>query len=136
MRRQVWHCGAMGGAGGETAGRVLVVDDEAGIRDVLGEILSDEGYEVRLAADGAAGLEVLHTWAPDVILLDINMPVLDGYGFARACRERGYRTPIVVITAGERAPHAAERAGAVAYVAKPFDLDTVVDAVRTHRRAA
>lgn len=128
----------MVGAGPASAGRVLVVDDELGIRDLLRELLGDEGFEVRTAPDGAAGLLVLHGWTPDVILLDINMPVLDGYGFARECRERGLRVPIVVITAGERLPHAAEQTGAVAYVAKPFDLDALMDVVRVHahQRAA
>lgn len=123
------------------SGRVLCIDDEADIRTVLHDVLTDEGFDVRLAPNGAAALVLLAEaardgWQPDVILLDINMPVMDGYAFARAYRERGGGAPIVVITAGGRLPYAAEHAGAVAYVPKPFDLDALVDAVRTHQRAA
>ena len=123
------------------AGRVLCVDDEAVIRAVLRDILTDEGFDVRTAANGASALTLLDSsagagWYPDVILLDINMPIMDGYTFARAYRERAGTAPMIVITAGERLPYAAERAGAVAYVAKPFDLDALLDIVRAHRRAA
>ena len=119
-----------------SGGRVLCVDDEEQIRNLLTDLLTDEGYEVRTAPNGAAALSVVEHWRPDVILLDINMPVMDGYAFARAYRERGDGAPIIVITAGERLPHAAEHAGAVAYVAKPFDLDALLETVSTHRLAA
>ncbi|HET7769226.1 MAG TPA: response regulator [Chloroflexota bacterium] len=123
------------------AGRVLCVDDEAVIRAVLCDILTDDGFDVRTATNGAAALDLLDSsaadgWRPDVVLLDINMPVMDGYAFAQAYRERAGAAPMIVITAGERLPDAAERAGAAAYVAKPFDLDALLDIVRTHQRAA
>ena len=137
--------GSAGGSSGAGGGRVLCVDDEESIRDILRDVLTDEGFDVRTAPHGAAALALLADaardgWRPDVILLDINMPVMDGYAFARAYRERGDSggggAPIVVITAGGRLPSAAEHAGAVAYVPKPFDLDVLVETVRTHQRAA
>ena len=118
--------------------RVLVVDDEPGIRDFLDDLLSDEGYEVVTTAHGAAALAVLDGgWQPHVILLDINMGVMDGYAFAQAYHQRRDHTaPIVVITAGERASDAASRIGAAGHIAKPFDLDRVLDDVASHLSAA
>ena len=70
--------------------RVLVVDDDAGIRDLLDLALTNAGYAVALAEDGAAALAMVEAVAPDVILLDMRMPVLDGWAFAEAYR-RGDR---------------------------------------------
>jgi two-component system, chemotaxis family, chemotaxis protein CheY len=103
--------------------RVLVVDDDAGIRDVLDLALTDAGYAVALAADGATALTMIDAVAPDVILLDMRMPVLDGWAFAEAYRRRpGRSAPIVVMTAARDAPEHAAQIAATAYLAKPFDL--------------
>ena len=124
-----------------TAGRVLCVDDEFNIRAILRELLTDEGFDVKTAPNGSAALSLLDSagpngWRPDVILLDIDMPIMDGYAFARVYRDRGEGAPVIVITAGEQLPYAVKRTGAVAYVSKPFDLDELLDVVRRHRRAA
>ena len=68
-----------------------------------------------------------------MILLDIEMPVMDGYAFARAYGLRAHRAPIIVVTAVVDHRQAAERVGAVASIAKPFELDQVLAAVRRHR---
>jgi CheY-like chemotaxis protein len=67
-------------------GRVLVVDDDELIRDTLATALADEGYAVRVAADGRAALDSLHEWRPDLIVLDLMMPEMDGYAFRAAQR--------------------------------------------------
>jgi CheY-like chemotaxis protein len=103
--------------------RVLVVDDDAGIRDLLDLALTDAGYAVALAADGAAALALVDAMAPDVILLDMRMPVLDGWAFAEAYRQRpGRRAPIVAMTAARDAPDHTAQIAATGYLAKPFDL--------------
>src|SRR5688500_4895322 len=78
---------------------VLVVDDEPLIREVLDDVLADEGFRVALATNGEEALAVLDAEMPALILLDLRMPVLDGWGFMRAYRERPVRpAPVVVLT--------------------------------------
>ena len=79
---------------------VLVVDDEADIRATVSAMLEIEGYEVAEASNGADALVMLEKRRPDLILLDMRMPVLDGWGFAAELRRRGHRTPIVVMYRG------------------------------------
>src|SRR5207248_10941463 len=69
--------------------RVLVVDDDAGIRSIVAELLEDEGYTVDTADDGAQALQRAREAPPAAILLDLMMPVLDGWGFVGACRQQG-----------------------------------------------
>lgn len=119
-------------------GRILVVDDDASIRTCVAELLRDEGYEVLCATNGAEALDLLAaagtpdgTGGPDLILLDMNMPALDGRGFAREYRQRpGPHAPILVMTA---APDAAQRAAEIeahAVLPKPFDIDHALETVR------
>jgi two-component system, chemotaxis family, chemotaxis protein CheY len=114
-----------------TQSRVLVVDDDPGIRDILGSALQDDGYEVREAVHGADALEVLAEWPPDVILLDLMMPVMDGWTFrARQLELAGAsHIPVVVLSAAHEATRQARIMGAAAVMAKPFDLDAVGAAV-------
>ncbi len=112
-------------------GRVLVVDDDEGIRDMLAMALADEGYQVDTAAHGAAALAVLDAATPDVILLDMRMPIMDGWEFARRYRERpGEHAPIVVVTAARDAGDRAAQVEANGFLAKPFALDDLIDVVR------
>jgi two-component system, chemotaxis family, chemotaxis protein CheY len=108
---------------------ILVVDDDPSIRTIVSEILAGEGYPVETAADGAEALRVLQDLQPALVLLDMRMPVLDGWGFARAVRERGIALPILVMTAAQNARRWAEEIGADGYLAKPFDLTDLLDAV-------
>lgn len=103
---------------------VLVVDDEELIRWSLAEHLKSEGYTVIEGQNGEEALERVRTGAPDVILLDLKMPVLDGLGTLRKLREEGYETPVVVLTAhgGVESAVEATRLGAADYLSKPFDL--------------
>ena len=113
---------------------ILTVDDSRTMRDMLRLALSSAGYDVIQAEDGLAGLEALGTTSPDVIITDINMPRLDGFGFIAGVREKGqHRTvPILVLTT-ESDPEKkmrARKAGATGWIVKPFDPAKLVDAVR------
>jgi len=108
---------------------ILVVDDDPSILDTLAEFLDMEGYAVQTASNGAEALGQLDQVEPSLVLLDMRMPVLDGWSFVRTLAERGHRLPILVMTAAQDARQWAEEVGAVGYVAKPFDLLDVLDAV-------
>jgi CheY-like chemotaxis protein len=110
---------------------VLVVEDEAGIREVLAAALADEGYEVRAAGDGRAGLAVLHAWLPHVILLDLMMPVMDGWAFrAEQCRlDAARHIPVIVLSGARDVPASTDQLGVAGAIPKPFDLDVVLDRV-------
>ncbi len=111
------------------ATRVLVVDDDVSILDTVTAILSQEGYAVTGAASGEEALALLRTWHPTLVLLDMRMPVMDGWTVARLMRENGIHVPIVVMTAAENARRWADEIGADAYLAKPFALDDLLNTV-------
>ena len=112
--------------------RVLVVDDEPTIRELVADALREADYEIQTAANGAEGLEVLHHWLPTVIVLDLMMPRLDGFGFTKLLRlnPKLAHVPVVLVTAAYGAHEAGKRVGAQAVVTKPFELDALVDTVR------
>ena len=112
---------------------VLVVDDDPLIRTSISEILDLEGYPVATAANGAEALESVERNRPSLVLLDMRMPVLDGWGFAGALDERGIELPILVMTAAQSAETWAREVGADGYLAKPFELVDLLDAVERHR---
>src|SRR5262249_34618050 len=110
--------------------RVLVVDDDRDLREVLVLVLEEAGYVVDAAENGEHALEAFKCQRPDLILLDMKMPVMDGWAFARELLIRfPDHPPIVVITASERAPANAAEIGAVGWLGKPFNLKDVLDAV-------
>ncbi len=102
--------------------RILIVDDEEPIRLTVCEILQDEGYPVALATNGAEALQCVETDPPCVVLLDMRMPILDGWSFLDALHARGAGPSILVMTAAQNARRWAEEVGADGYLAKPFDL--------------
>jgi two-component system, chemotaxis family, chemotaxis protein CheY len=104
-----------------------VVDDDPSIVAVVSDILIAEGHEVVSAENGAEALVKANGEA--LVLLDMRMPVLDGWGFAREFRASGKRSPIVVMTAAENARRWAEEIGAQGYLAKPFEIDALIAAV-------
>ena len=107
----------------KTARRVLVVDDDDSIRDFIELALSDHGYEVKTAAEGAAALKTAARFHPHLILLDMRMSGMDGWKFARAYRKTpGEHARIAVLTAARSAAEPAAEIEADAYLAKPFDL--------------
>lgn len=112
---------------------VLVVDDDTSILDTVSAILSGEGYEVVSAASGQEALDAVARKQPVVILLDMRMPIMDGWAVARALRTQGITVPIVVMTAAESAKRWADEVGAEGYLAKPFGLDDLLAAVERFR---
>jgi CheY-like chemotaxis protein len=103
--------------------RVLLAEDDASLREVLLQSLTEEGFEVTAAANGAEALQRVQRFQPDVILLDMNMPVMDGPTFAERYRQLPvYHAPIVAVTAAGAAHKWAERIKAAAWLNKPFDV--------------
>jgi two-component system, chemotaxis family, chemotaxis protein CheY len=119
----VWHAFAPVGQK-----RVLVVDDDASIRELLSTALEDDGYEVMPAMNGQDALAVCARWRPDVIVLDLMMPVMDGWTFAKRLRETD-EIPIVVLSAATDLARHAKTIGAADVVGKPFDLDQLLPKV-------
>ena len=113
---------------------VLTVDDSATIRELLRAALLDLGYRVVQAVDGAAGVALLAEAQPDVIITDINMPRMDGFGFIENVRKdaRHRATPILVLTTESDAElkERARKAGATGWIVKPFDPSKLADAIR------
>lgn len=109
---------------------VLIVEDDVSIRHVLREALKDEGYEVREASHGQAAIEMLSDWRPDVMVLDLMMPAMDGWAFRKQQRalNRAMDVPIVLLSAS-RAIDDAEELGPAAIVEKPFDLDDLLSVI-------
>src|ERR1700712_1914418 len=112
--------------------RVLVVDDEPAVRDVLARILEVEGFEVALAGDGRAAVRAQAAAPADAVLLDVLMPGLDGLEVCRRLRDTGDRTPVLMLTArdavGDRV--AGLEAGADDYLPKPFALEELLARLR------
>jgi two-component system, NtrC family, nitrogen regulation response regulator NtrX len=116
--------------------RILIVDDEAGVRGSLGAVLRDEGYEVELAESGEACLEAVARRAPDLILLDIWLPGLDGIATLERLRERRVESQVIMIS-GHASVEAAVRAtklGAFDFIEKPLSIEKTVLAVRNALR--
>ena len=110
--------------------RVLVVDDEPDLRQLYSLNLQEAGHEVLTAANGAEGLGVLKREHADVILVDLMMPVMDGYEFLQHLRKmpEHRRTPAVVVSAVATGGFS-RKVGASGFVAKPFDADELVSVV-------
>jgi two-component system chemotaxis response regulator CheY len=111
--------------------RVLVVDDDDAIRNLLDDVLELEGYESRTAPDGASALAAARDWTPDLIVLDLMMPRMDGWQFREAQLEQPSlrEVPVLVVSASRRASDAYRDLGAAAVVAKPFDLDDLIGTI-------
>ena len=114
---------------------ILVVDDDPTILATVADALDLEGYPVVTATNGEEALAVLDGDASGLrlVLLDMRMPVLDGWGFMRAVRERGLSLPVVVMTAAADARRWAREIGAHGVLAKPFELDELIAAVQRFR---
>jgi two-component system response regulator HydG len=111
--------------------RVLIVDDDAGTRAALKGLLDTQGYSVDQAGDGAAALDRLVDLPPDVIVTDLDMPVMNGMQLLSALRERGQDVPVIVATSAAELSAAVEamRAGATDYLTKPVDFDALLVAL-------
>jgi two-component system response regulator MprA len=115
-----------------TAAAILVVDDDTPIRRMLERTLSAEGYAVETSPDGGAALAAIERSVPDVVVLDVSMPGLDGLAVSRVLRKKGYALPILFLTArdevGERV--AGLDAGGDDYLVKPFATEELLARIR------
>ena len=109
---------------------ILVVDDDTAIRDSTSQILTDSGFRVVEARDGAEALRAIDVEQPALIVLDVQMPGIDGPAFARELRTRLRRVPLVILTGVPDPKREADRCNAEAFLRKPFDADELVRVVR------
>jgi two-component system, chemotaxis family, chemotaxis protein CheY len=110
---------------------VLVVDDDPDILQTLGLCLSSEGYRVLMAANGKEALDILESEHPSVILLDLMMPVMDGWQFVAELEHRGRRdVPLLILSADRSVQGHARQLRASGHLAKPFDLEELLGKVQ------
>ncbi len=109
---------------------ILVADDDPSIRELVGDILRDEGYTTKLARNGSEALNIARNRAPALVVLDMRMPVVDGWEFASRLRVEVGQVPVLVMTAAATARQWAEQVAADGYLAKPFDLEDFIREVR------
>jgi CheY-like chemotaxis protein len=111
------------------ARRILVIDDEQSILLLVRAVLAEAGWDVLTTSSAVDALERMASIQPDLILLDMRMPVMDGWRFTEELRAQGNTLPIVVMTAARDARVWADEIGAVGYVEKPFEIDDLVGTV-------
>ena len=113
---------------GETAATILIVDDEAGVRDLLGDALRIAGYETLVASDGDEALTLWRTNDVELCIVDVNMPTMNGFEFVEAVRRDNDALPILLLSARDAAVDVAHglRIGADDYVRKPFSLEELL----------
>jgi two-component system OmpR family response regulator len=118
--------------------RVLVVDDEANITDLVATALRYEGFDVSTAGDGRSALALVESFRPHVIVLDVMLPDLDGFEVQRKLVERGQRAPVLFLTARDATEDKVHglTIGGDDYVTKPFSLEELVARIRTVLRRA
>ena len=111
--------------------RSLVIDDDRAIWDLLSDVLAGEGFEVRVAANGQQGLAILRAWRPDLIVLDLAMPVMDGWTFlAERRRERFDDIPVIVLSATlDQRRQGGDGPEVAAALSKPCDLGQLLDTI-------
>ncbi len=116
----------------EPGARVLVVDDETYIRDLVGTALRYEGFQVTEAADGRQALDAIRSTRPDLVVLDVMLPDVDGLEVTRRVRSEGIRVPVIFLTARDATEDkiAGLSVGGDDYVSKPFSLDELIARAR------
>jgi urea transport system substrate-binding protein len=109
---------------------ILVVEDDEYCRDLLNQILTMNGYHVLVAANGLEALDTLQNVNPDLILLDMKMPVMSGWEFSRRLKEERDQTiPFIIVSAAEDIQMRAHETGANGWLEKPFELDDLLSVV-------
>jgi CheY-like chemotaxis protein len=110
--------------------KVLVIDDDDDLAEVVRQVLRDSGYSVATVRHGAAALELMSHISPDLILLDLTMPIMDGWSFVGQYRRSGKSSArIVLLTGNPNAPEIARNLGADGYLNKPFEIDDLIGVV-------
>ena len=114
--------------------KVLAIDDSRTIREMLKHTLSSGGFDVLLAEDGVDGVEKLDNFNPDLVITDINMPRMDGFGVIEAIRrtEKFNGLPILVLTteSAQELKERARKSGATGWIVKPFDDEKLIGTIR------
>jgi len=110
----------------KTTFSILVVDDDQAIRETLTDALTMEGHAVLTAANGVEALALVEQEHPNLLLLDMHMPTMDGQALLAALHEKGIHLPVIVMTAAVAVRSLAFELGVHGYLAKPFDLDQVL----------
>lgn len=110
---------------------ILIIEDDSDIREVLIDVLDLNGFTVESASNGEEGLEILRRMRPDLILLDLMMPVMDGYAFRQEQRKSPdwNQIPVVIMSADGRLNDKQEQLGAAAYLKKPLEMDDLVSLI-------
>jgi two-component system response regulator MprA len=118
--------------------KILVVDDEPEVRQLMEHFLTERGYEVRIAENGRLGLLALDAFAPDVVLLDMHMPEMDGLETLRQLAVRAPSLPVIMVTVNDDMETTSRllQMGAADYVPKPFNLDYLEQAINIQLSAA
>ncbi|MGI6498509.1 MAG: response regulator transcription factor [Oscillospiraceae bacterium] len=118
--------------------KVLIVEDDENIAELLQLYLGKEGFQTMIAATGKQGVELFETFGPDLVLLDIMLPEMDGWGVCRAIRESGSQIPVIMLTAkGEtRDKVSGLEMGADDYIVKPFEMKEVLARIHAVMRRA
>jgi two-component system chemotaxis response regulator CheY len=116
---------------------VLVVDDDSSIRNLLAEELLYRGYSVTVARNGSEALDHLDVMTPDVIVLDLMMPVMDGWTFVERYRDHAGRrsAPIIAVSAAGDLPPGYQALGVTVFLRKPFDLNELANCIAQLARA-
>ena len=115
--------------------KILIIDDEVKLRETICELLSFVGYDVREAQDGKEGLEKVKQFKPDLIICDIMMPIMDGYGFMQEHRVSDYSAIPVIFLSARVEQKDEERAAALGvkgYIKKPFILKELKQLIESH----
>ena len=115
--------------------RILIIEDQPALRQLFQTVLERRGYDVTLAESGEAEIEAARRATPDLVILDLLLPVMSGVQVARQLREEGFldKAPLIVTSGigGDETGAIAESLGASAVLSKPFDIDSMLDAVKT-----
>ena len=111
--------------------RILLVDDDPGVRRMLQRVLEEEDYAVVIAANGSEALESVRITAPDLVLLDLNLPVQNGWEILQQLTEEDPLLPVIIITARPNQLFPALASGAGALMEKPMDIPVLLQTVKT-----
>ncbi|MCX5828101.1 MAG: response regulator [Deltaproteobacteria bacterium] len=119
--------------------RIMIVDDEPTLRELLQEYLTMIGYETTTAANGAEALSLIDAFTPDLVLLDLNMPIMDGFSFLGELSRRGAMCRVIIMSSHTDlfSKNAALRLGASDYLTKPFylfQLDGIFEEMKREER--
>jgi two-component system, OmpR family, response regulator len=113
--------------------RILIAEDDEGIREFIGAFLVDEGYHVFMANNGQEALTLAETQKPDLIFMDVFMPIMDGRAFMSAYRDSGQRVPVIGMSANANDTSLVSLFDG--FISKPFDLDELIECIEAFTKS-